>query len=95
MPDVNPTRVHFHRENSMSDIELYIGNRATGVAVRADNKWPGMWRIHGKGRVSDMVNLTCAKDAAITWALEGKRGLRPGEKVYWQSTGGIAADAVL
>ena len=67
---------------------LYIGKRFTGVIVREEADWPGMWRVHSAGgQISDMVNLTRAKDAAITWALHSSgRGLRPGEVVRW-STG--------
>jgi hypothetical protein len=63
-------------------LELFIGARSTGITVRPDEKYPDvMWRIHGKGRVSDMVNLTRAKDAAITWARP--RGLGGNETVTW------------
>ena len=37
--------------------------------VAPDAKWPGMWRIHANGRISDMVNLSRAKDSAMSWAL--------------------------
>lgn len=50
-------------------LELYIGRRKTSVSVRPDFEWPGIWRVHDGDRVSDMVNLSRAKDAAITWAL--------------------------
>jgi hypothetical protein len=56
-----------------TQIELHIGERPTGVIVRPDSRWPGMWRIVHGDRVSDMVNLTRAKDAAIAWAMP--RGL--------------------
>jgi hypothetical protein len=46
---------------------LKLDNRATGLTVRPDDEWPGMWRIHYRGKVSDMVNLTRAKDAALSW----------------------------
>lgn len=45
--------------------ELYVGNRRPGIVVTPDPKWPKMWRIHQGGRVSDMVNLSRAKDAAV------------------------------
>lgn len=45
---------------------LKIGNRLTGYTVRQDDKYPSMWRVHTpNGRISDMVNLTRAKDAAM------------------------------
>ena len=63
-------------------LELRIGNRATGFIVRPDTQWPGMWRIHApNGTVSDMVNLSRAKDATIAWARP--RGLGGDEIVHW------------
>jgi hypothetical protein len=45
---------------------LNIGNRNTDLTVRPDENWSGMWRIHTPdGCVSDMINLTRAKDAAL------------------------------
>jgi hypothetical protein len=40
--------------------------RARGpVTVKQDAKWPKMWRLHFQnGQVSDMTNLTRARDAA-------------------------------
>jgi hypothetical protein len=49
-------------------LELFVGSRFTGISVRPDAKWPNMWRVHHGKRVSDMVNLTRAKDAARSWA---------------------------
>jgi len=48
--------------------DLYIGRKATGVNVRPDKTWRGMWRIHQGENVSDMVNKARAKEAAISWA---------------------------
>jgi len=63
-------------------IRLYIGKGFTGVTVRQDANWPGMWRVHSPdGRVSDMVNLTRAKDAAVYCARP--RGLGGTEIVRW------------
>ena len=62
---------------------LCIGSKATGISVRSDRDWPGMWRIHvSNGRVSDMVNLSRAKDAAPTWV----RGLVGGQRWSWRET---------
>jgi hypothetical protein len=38
------------------------------VAVEPDSKWPGMWRVRRGGSISDLVNLSRAKDAAIAIA---------------------------
>ena len=52
---------------------LIIGAKDTGAAVVPDDRWPGMWRVRTPdGRVSDMVNLTRAKDATPAWA--GRQG---------------------
>ena len=51
--------------------QLYIGQRFSGISVRPDEQWPGMWRIHHGNRVYDMLNLTRAKDAAVSWAHPG------------------------
>jgi len=70
------------KDHSVSEQRLYIGSRFTGFAVRPDTQWPSMWRVHGPdGRVSDIVNLTRAKDAAVTWARP--RGLGGDETVRW------------
>ena len=61
---------------------LYIGKRFTGVTVCEDADWPGMWRVHSAGgQISDMVNLTRAKDAAIAYARP--RGLGGEEVAHW------------
>jgi len=48
--------------------ELYDGTRKTGLTVREDAFWPGMWRIHTPdGKSGDMVNTSRATDAALLW----------------------------
>jgi len=45
------------------------GNTEFARAV-PDEKYPGMWRVRSaEGRLSDMANLTWAKDAAASMAL--------------------------
>jgi hypothetical protein len=39
------------------------------ATVEPDSKCPGMYRVHHDGKVTDMVNLSRAKDAAISIAL--------------------------
>jgi|SRR5215831_15126473 len=61
----------------MNEWRLSIGNRFTGLVVCPDPQWPNMWRIHFGGRISDVVNLTRAKDAAINWGrAEGQGGAK-------------------
>jgi hypothetical protein len=39
------------------------------ATVKPDKDWPGLWRVHlPNGHVTDMVNLTRAKDAALSLA---------------------------
>jgi hypothetical protein len=44
--------------------KLMQGKRAMPIDVLPDDQWPGMYRVHYQGKISDMVNLTRAKDAA-------------------------------
>lgn len=62
--------------------QLRIGTRLTGFTVEPDGKWSGMWRIHTpRGNVSDMYNLSWARDHCIK--LARPRGLGGGEKIFW------------
>jgi hypothetical protein len=63
-------------------IALYINDKATGITVEPDAKWPGMYRVRQDGTLSDMVNLSRAKDAALTWARP--RGLGGKEVASWR-----------
>lgn len=62
-------------------LRLNIGKVFTGVTVVPDDRWPDMWRICMNGVKSEMVNLTRAKDAAISWARP--RGLGGKEIASW------------
>jgi hypothetical protein len=53
------------------DLMLY-GRRIASVVP--DGKWLGMWRVDCGGKLSDMVNLTRAKDAAKSIALAESNG---------------------
>jgi hypothetical protein len=45
------------------------------ATVEADKEWPSMWRVRMlDGHLSDMVNLTRAKDAALSLALAALNG---------------------
>lgn len=68
----------------MIRIELRIGNRMTGFTAVQDSKWPSMYRVRSpNGELSDMVNLTRAKEAAVRFARP--RGLGGGDVAYWDS----------
>jgi hypothetical protein len=51
--------------------QLYRPGSDVPVAeIAPDAKWPGMWRVRmADGRLSDMVNLTRARDAAMELAV--------------------------
>jgi hypothetical protein len=59
---------NFHRDVVWKQNRLLLRGRLLAT-ILPDEKWPGMWRVqlHG-GHLSDMVNLTRAKDAAVTLA---------------------------
>jgi hypothetical protein len=45
-------------------LKLYHGRRRVAEVV-PDEKYPNMWRVKIEGELSDMVNLSRAKDAAL------------------------------
>jgi hypothetical protein len=45
--------------------KLMHGKRRMPIEVLPDDQWPGMYRANYQGKISDMVNLTRAKDAAV------------------------------
>jgi len=51
---------------------LRIGTKLTGYTVVPDDTYAGMWRWQGPdGKLSDRVNLSRAKDAAMARAHKG------------------------
>jgi hypothetical protein len=64
-------------------LKLYIGKQFTGVTLEPDTRYPWMWYICKGEQQSHMVNLTRAKDAAITWARP--KGLGGHEVVSWRT----------
>src|SRR5262245_2607567 len=74
-------------EMKLMEFRLYFRRKYTGIRVIRDVKYARMWRISGVGgELSDMVNLTRAKDAALTWARaahpEAERG--SSEQFSWK-----------
>jgi hypothetical protein len=51
-------------------LKLKLGARVTAT-IEPDTNWPGMWRVRFGGMLSDMANLSRAKDAAISIVLRG------------------------
>ncbi len=67
------------------------------IEVVRDETYPTMWRIHeDNGNVSDLLNLTRAKDAAATWAQvkRSKPLAKPLDRVSRRAAGRTAGKAV-
>jgi hypothetical protein len=60
-------------------LKLKLGARVTAT-IEPDAKWPGMWRVRFGRRLSDMANLSRARDAAISIALRGLNAHHPLKK---------------
>ena len=69
------------KKHQAPQLELHIGGRRTGIAIQRDAAYPGMWRVLHGDELSDIANISRAKDAAITWARP--RGLGGGEVAHW------------
>ena len=55
---------------SGKELRLYSKRGRLLATVIPDSKWPNMWRVFlPDGHLTDMVNLTRAKDAAIALVL--------------------------
>jgi hypothetical protein len=64
------SRTYNSRDLSWRGNDLRRVGKTTVVSIVPDQTYAGMWRIaHPDGRLSDMVNRTRAKDAAVTIAL--------------------------
>ena len=61
--------------------ELYIGGRRTGITIQRNAAYAVMWRIRRGDELSDITNISRAKDAAIAWARP--RGLGGDEIARW------------
>jgi hypothetical protein len=64
-------RSHLNWTRGAKCFALHVGrSRKPLLHVVSDNQWPHMWRIrHRDNSVSDLLNLTRAKDAAQSHAL--------------------------
>ena len=59
-----------HQDLHWKDSRLYLGSCATGNSITPDTKYPSMWRVrYPDGSLSDIVNLTRARDGARCLAL--------------------------
>lgn len=64
------TRTYSRRDLTWRDREVYLrGGRTPLAAITYDEAWP-LWRVRMPDRtLSDLLNLTRARDAAVTIAL--------------------------
>jgi hypothetical protein len=63
-------RVYSSVELEWKGDHLCLGRRKM-LRIVPDEEYPGMWRVEfSDGKLSDMVNRTRAKDAAISIALQ-------------------------
>ena len=73
--DTTDNRLNSQPKNKPQAIAfaLHYGGAHSALAlVMPDDHWPGMWRVHWPdGALSDMVNLTRARDAAAAIAERG------------------------
>jgi hypothetical protein len=60
--------------NATNLTTLKSGRRVVAT-IEPDSQWPGMWRVRRGSSISDMVNLSRAKDAAIAIALSDLNAL--------------------
>jgi hypothetical protein len=74
----------------MIEYRLHYGKSSKILAwVRPDPQYPDMWRVHlADGHVSDMVNLTRAKDAATVLARR-RYPVLTRDAWHWSSTEGV------
>jgi len=61
---------NFHRDAVWKSNDLIFGRRVVASVV-PDSNWPQMWRVSlPSGHVTEMVNLSRARDAARSLALK-------------------------
>jgi hypothetical protein len=56
---------HLRRDAVWRGNDLHLGRRVIARIV-ADPVWPKMWRVKVGDRLTDMVNRTRARDAALS-----------------------------
>jgi hypothetical protein len=67
---ISKSREWRQRDLRWDDRRLRLRSGRLLATIEPDAEWPGMWRVRLlNGRPTDMVNLTRARDAAITLAL--------------------------
>jgi hypothetical protein len=61
-------------ELAWDGLKLKLGARVMAT-IEPDANWPGMWRVRFGSRLSDMANLSRAKDAAVSTVLRELNGV--------------------
>src|SRR5215471_7521488 len=63
------------RSPSLRDGHTLRHGKRILASIEPDKDWPGMWRVRlPNGQLTDTVNLTWAKDAAVVLALDMSAG---------------------
>src|SRR5215472_7260866 len=61
---------NWHKQPNQTLALYAAGHRTPLLHIAPDRKYPNLWRIHAlNGRVSDLANLSRAKDAGMACAL--------------------------
>jgi hypothetical protein len=63
------TKTYESRDLYFDGLTLRLKTGRVLAVVVPDDKWPNMYRVQIGGDISDMANLSRAKDAAISLAL--------------------------
>jgi hypothetical protein len=63
------TKTYESRDLYFDGLKLRLNTGRVVAIVVPDDKWPNMYRVRIGGDISDMANLSRAKDAAISLAL--------------------------
>ena len=64
-PSLPPRMEHRRRDAMWRGPQLYLRSRVIATIIR-DERYPDMWRVRlPNGTISDMANLSRAKDAAL------------------------------
>ena len=62
-----------------TNLTMLKSGRRVVATIEPDSKWPGMWRVPRGGVISDLLNLSRAKDAAIAIARSDLNALDRGD----------------
>ena len=65
-------RIYGHQDTNWDGHRLRLSTGRLLATVEPDAQWAGMYRVRlPSGHLTDIVNLTRAKDAAVSLALSG------------------------